>query len=118
MFKFNDENYATSKPEEVEEIEPTLPRIDYTEKSAAEIHLAINHSLQQTQEIASRLAKKKKPTNDNTTIIEASRNATPACIELANRTYEDTKKFNKLGDIGAHLKITIGTEQDETSDSD
>jgi hypothetical protein len=80
-----------------------LPRINYTKKSTAEIHLAINHSLQQTQEIASRLAKMKKPTKDNSTMIEASRNANQAYIELANRTYEGTKKCNKLGDIGAHL---------------
>jgi hypothetical protein len=87
-------------------------------KNTAEIHLAINHSLQQTQEIASRLAKKEKPTKDDTTMIEAIRNATQAYIELANRTYEGTKKFDKLGDIGAHLIKTIGREQDESSDRD
>jgi hypothetical protein len=57
-----------------------LPRINYTKKSTAEIHLAINHSLQQTQEIASRLAKKKTPK-----MIEVTRNATQAYIELENR---------------------------------
>jgi hypothetical protein len=55
---------------------------------------------------------------DNTTMIEASKNATWAYIELVNRTYEGIKKFNKLGDIGAHLKKTIGREQDKSSDSD
>jgi hypothetical protein len=118
MFKFNDKKYETSKPDKVEEIALTLPRIVYTKKSTAEIHLAINHSLQQTQEIASKLAKQKKPTKDNSTMIEASKNATQAYIELANRTNDSTKKFNKLRDIGAHLKKTIGAEQDETSDSD
>jgi hypothetical protein len=43
-------------------------------------------------------------------MIEASKNATWAYIDLANRTYEGTKKFNKLGDIGDHLKKTIGRE--------
>jgi hypothetical protein len=35
MFKFNDKNFATTKPDKVEEIAPTLPRIDYTKKSTA-----------------------------------------------------------------------------------
>ncbi len=93
MFKFNDKNYATTKPDKVEEIVPTLLRIDYTKKLTAEIHLAINQSLQQTQEIAGRIEKKRKPMKDNITMIEASKNATGAYIELANRTYEGTIFF-------------------------
>ncbi len=92
MFKFSDKNYAATKPNKVQETAPTLPRIHYAKKSTAEIHLAINHSLQQTQEIAGKLAKKKKPTKDDTTMIEVSRNATQAYIDLANRTYEVPKK--------------------------
>ncbi len=45
MFKFYDKNYAKTKPDKVEEIAPTLPRINYTKKSTVEIHLAINQSL-------------------------------------------------------------------------
>jgi hypothetical protein len=85
--------YATSKPDKAEEILPTLPRINNPKKSTAEIHLAMNHSLQQTQEIARRLAKKKKPTKNDTAMIEATRNATQAYIELANRTYEGRKRL-------------------------
>jgi hypothetical protein len=48
MFKFSDKNYAATKPNKVQETAPTLPRIHYAKKSTAEIHLAINHSLQQT----------------------------------------------------------------------
>ena len=96
MFKFSDKNYATAKPDKVQKTAPTLPRINYTGKSTAEIHLAIIQSLQQTQEIAGTLAKKKKPTKDDTTMIEVSRNATQAYIELANRTYEVPKKVQEI----------------------
>jgi hypothetical protein len=77
IFQFNDKNYATAKVGKVEKA-PTLPQINLTNKTTEEIHLVINQSLQQAQDVVSRLSKKKKPTTDNKIVIEASRNATQA----------------------------------------
>jgi hypothetical protein len=69
MFQFNDKNYATAKASKVEKV-PTLPQINLTNKTTEEIHLVINQSLQQTQDVDTRLSKT-KPTKDNKTVIEA-----------------------------------------------
>jgi hypothetical protein len=103
MFQFNDKNYATAKAGKVEKA-PALPQINLPNKTTEENHLVINQSLQQTQDVLTRLSKKAKPTKDDKTVIEASRNENQAYLELANRTYEPIKKFNRLANIGAHLK--------------
>ncbi len=46
-------------------------------------------------------------------MIEVSRNATQANIELANKTLleEETRKFKKLADTASHLKKYIDRQQ-------
>jgi hypothetical protein len=103
VFKFNCKDYAITKPQTVREPTATLPPIHNTNKTTEEINFAINHCLQQAQLFANKLATKtkKKPTKEDNTMIEASRNATQAYIVLANKTLVDQgrQKFNKLADI-------------------
>ncbi len=108
VFKFNCKDYAITKPQTETEYKPAanLPTLHYTNKTMEEIHFAINHCLQQAQLFANKLATKKKPTKEDNTMIEASRNATQSSIVLANKNLLDQgrQRFKKLADIGSHLK--------------
>jgi hypothetical protein len=79
----------------------------------------INNRLQQGQLLVKKI-KKKKPTKEDNTMIEASRNATQAYIVLANNTLlkEDRQRYKKLADIASHLKQNIDRQQRQQSDED
>jgi hypothetical protein len=106
VFKFNSKDYAITKPQTEHKPVANLPTVHYTDKTTEEIHFRINHCLHQAQQFANKLATKKKATKEDNTMIEASRNATPAYIVLANKTllHQGRQNFKKLADIGSHLK--------------
>ncbi len=121
MFEFDYKNYAETNSQAGHKTMAILPRIDYTNKTNKEIHFTINNGLQQGQLMAKKIAKKKKPTKEDNTMIEALRNATQAYIELADKTLleEDHKqKFEKLADIASHLKQKTDGQQRQESDED